>query len=99
MRKKLDKLMRENNIRIFTEYVFSEPRYRADIVIAEINPKRADYGLDDAVISFVALFELKFTRGADPATIDWVKHDFWKFKDYLNIAGLSDCQFYFATVY
>ncbi len=99
MRRKLDKLMRDNNLRIYTEHVFSEPRYRADIVIVEIDPDLNYNRLDDAVVSVVALFELKFTSGYDDRTAEWVKNDFWKFKDYLNIGGLSECQFYFATVY
>ena len=99
MRRKLNRLMRENNLRIYTEYVFLNPRYRADIVIVEIDPDMDYDCLDNAVTSFVALFELKFTPGYDDRTVEWVKHDFWKLKDYLKVGGLSECQFYFATVY
>ena len=99
MRKKLSRILQENNLRIYTEYTFSEPKYRADIIIVEIDPNMDYDGLDNAVVSFVALFELKFTSGNDIRTEEWVKKDFWKFKDYLNRGGLSECQFYFATVY
>ncbi len=97
MRRKLDRIMKENNLRIFTEYYFPELKYRADMVIVEIDSE-IDAPLDNSVINFAALFELKYTSGYDQASVDWIKHDYWKFKDYLNI-GLSECQFYFATIY
>ena len=37
LRKKLDKLLRENHLRIYPEYYFKELKYRADIAIVEIN--------------------------------------------------------------
>lgn len=66
LRKKLDKVLRENSLRIYPEYYFNE---------------------------------LKYTGGSDDATVNWIKNDLWKFKDYMNGAGLTRCQFYFAAIY
>lgn len=98
MRIRMDRILRENNLRIFTEHYFPDIKYRADIVIAHYDPS-ADDCIYDSITDIVALFELKFTGWTDKASEDWVKNDLWKFKDYLNYAGLDDCQFYFATIY
>lgn len=99
LRKKLDKLLRENHLRIYPEFFFKELRYRADIAIVEIDEEMEYSWLGEVVTDVIALFELKCTRGKDAATINWIKTDLWKFKDYLNVAGLTDCQFYFTAIY
>lgn len=98
LRVKLEDLLLENNLRIYPEYVFSAPKYRADLAIVQINP-HADGYLGDIVTDVIALFEMKLTSGTDDATVEWVKNDIWKFKDYMTEAGLTDCQFYFTTIY
>ena len=85
LRKKLDKLLRENHLRIYPEYYFKELKYRADIAIVEIDEEMEYSWLGKAVTDVIALFELKCTGGADDATINWIKNDIWKFKDYLRI--------------
>lgn len=99
LRKKLDKLLRENHLRIYPEYYFKELRYRADLAVVEIDEETEYSWIGEAVKDVVALFELKCTSGGDDATINWIKNDIWKFKDYLNVARLTDCQFYFTAIY
>ena len=98
LRRRLDKLLRENNLRIFGEYTFPELKYRADLVIVEIGENWQDGYLKDAVTEIVAIFELKFTFGIDRATDEWVRADLRKFKGYLQ-SGNVDCQFYFGVIY
>ena len=98
MRLRMDRLLRENNLRLFTEHYFPEIKYRADIVIAQYDPETDD-NLYNSITDIACLFELKFTGWSDEASEQWVKSDLWKFKDYIEQAGLHDCQFYFATIY
>lgn len=100
LRKKLDRILKENNLRIFSEFTFPGLKYRADLVIVEIDPDWLvkDQYLKSAVISYVAIIELKFTGGSDLATERWIREDFHKFKRYFQ-EGELDCQFYFAIIY
>lgn len=100
LRKKLDKILKENNLRIFSEFTFPGLKYRADLVIVEIDPDwwEKDQFLRSSILSYVAIIELKYTDGVDLATENWIKADFRKFKRYFQEGGL-DCQFYFAIVY
>ena len=99
LRRKLDKVLRENSLRIYPEYYISELKYRADIVIVQIDEQKEYKWLKDSVTDVVALFELKYVGARDDATLEWVKSDLWKFKEYINVAGLNDCQFYFSVIY
>ena len=96
LRKKIDNLIRENNIRIYTEWYFSELKYRADLIIAEINPSK-DGLIKDKVIDILAIVELKF--GVDPSqsTSEYIQRDFHKFKTYISKG--YDCLYYFGIIY
>lgn len=99
LRQKLDTLLRENSLRIYAEYYMKELKYRADLAIVHID-ENLDYSwLGEAVVEVVAIFELKYTGGEDEATLRWIKNDLWKFKDYMRVPGLKNCQFYFATIF
>ena len=39
LRNRLEKLLKDNNLRIYPEFYFSELKYRADIAIVEMDPK------------------------------------------------------------
>lgn len=101
LRRKLSKILKENNLRIYTEYTFSNLSYRADIVIAKISDKEVDY-LKDAIENekedVVAIFELKYIATSDRATVDWTNKDIEKIKDYIKIGKLKS-QFYFCVIY
>lgn len=99
LRRKLDRILRENSLRIYPEYKFDKINYRADLVIAQIDENKDYSWLGEAVSDVVAIFELKFTGGKDSATRNWIKNDLWKFKNYMNYEGLKSCQFYFASIY
>ena len=99
LRKKLDRLFRENHLRMYGEYTFPDLKYRADLVIAEIAEdwQQSD-SLKASVTDIAAIFELKYTAGTDRATEAWVKKDLEKFKRCLR-SGNMDCQFYFGVIY
>lgn len=99
LRKKLDIILRKNNLRIYPEFYFQELKYKADLAIVRIDENKEYHWLGDAVTEVVALFELKYTGGEDAATINWIKNDLKKFHDYMDIPKLSRCQFYFAVIY
>ncbi len=102
MRRRLATILKENNLRIYTEYTIPELKYRADMVIAEYDPeweeKNPNLYSSIKKDNIVALIELKFTLGGDQSTQEWIKRDTYKFRDYMQKAKMA-CQFYFAVVY
>ena len=99
LRKNLDCLFRANHLRLYSEYTFPDLKYRADLVVAEID-KAWDISqrLKSAVTNIVTIVELKFTGGVDSATDEWIRSDLRKFKRYFQ-DGNIDCQFYFGIIY
>lgn len=98
LRRKLARLLEENNLRIYPEYYFSELRYRADIAIVQIDPTSNEEYLANMVTDVIAIIELKYTGGNAESTALWVKEDVLKIKDYIQ-SGKMRCQFYFAVIY
>ncbi len=99
MRNRLDDLLYENNMRIFTEYWISSLKYRADMVIVKVE-NSDDYAyIADAVTDIVAVIELKYKANGDEATAAEIKQDIWKFKDYVQVGGMTETQFYFGVIY
>ena len=99
LRNELEEILKENDLRIYPEFYIPEVKYRADLAIVRIDPQKEETWLKDMVTDIAVIMELKYTSGTDDATINWVKNDLWKFKDYLYSAHLSECQFYFAALY
>ena len=52
--------------------------------------------LRDCIDEYVAIIELKHVSGGNRRTIDWVKEDIFKLKDY---ARRNNCQLYFGVIY
>lgn len=100
LRRRLARIMQENNLRIFTEYYICDLKYRADMVIAQVETDSKENTLADSIKpdNMVALIELKFTCSADSATEQWVRHDIQKLKEYKQY-GMTDCLFYLAVIY
>ena len=98
LRRKLEKILQEYHLRIYTEYYFSDLGYRADLAIVQIDPHSEEEYLERAVIDIIAIIELKFTANSSSATANWVKQDIKKLKNYIQNKNLS-CQLYFAIIY
>lgn len=94
LRKKLAKVLKENSLRIYTEYYFPKTKQRADMVIAEVDPADS-YNVKD----IIALFEFKYTYATDDETTQWVMKDIRKFKIYLQKENLENTIFYFGVIY
>lgn len=100
LRRKLATLLKENNLRIYTEKYFPEIKKKPDIIIARI---RDDYEENDLYTSIreedvVALLELKFKSDPAASTENWMKDDVWKLKEYVQNSKI-DCPLYFAVIY
>lgn len=59
LRKRLNPLLKENNLVIYTEWTFTELHYRADMIIAEID-RNIDGCIKEQITNYVAIIELKF---------------------------------------
>lgn len=98
LRKKLHNLLEENNLRIYPEYHFSKLNYRADIAIVQIDPTLEKSHLRDKVIDVIAIMELKFDGGNSIGTINAIRNDLQKIKNYIQ-SGKLLCQYYFGVIY
>jgi len=98
LRSQLDTLLRENNLRLYPEFYFSDLAYRADLAIVQIDPDREEEYLANAITDVIAVIELKYTASASDGVAEWVKKDVSKIKNYIQ-SGKLDCQFYFAVIY
>ena len=100
LRTRLSDILKKYNLRIFTEYSFPELKYRADMVIVQMDAESENYYLKERVSDIIAVFELKYVNGSsnDKATEQWIKDDIQKFKQYIQ-KGKMNAQFYFAVIY
>lgn len=100
LRRKLASILKENNLRIYTEKYFPNIKKKPDIIIAQIRDEYSENSLYASIREedVVALFELKFTSDAAQTTADWMKDDIWKLKDYVQKSKI-DCTLYFAVIY
>lgn len=97
LRRKLAILLKEHNLRIYSEYYFPELKYSADIAIVEIDPAKEEKRLKNKVTEIVAIIEFKFDGGNSENTVSWIKSDVSKIKSYVQSGIL--CQYYFAVIY
>lgn len=100
IRSKLEDVLSNNNLRIYPEFLFTELKYRADLVIVQMNTESEKYYLKDRVSEVVAVFELKYVNASnnDKATEQWIMDDIKKFKRYIQ-EGQLNAQFYLAVIY
>ena len=100
MRRKLSALLKENNLRIYTEKYFPEMRKKPDIIIAEVKKEYKENNLYDSIHpeNVAALIELKFKGDMSQSTANWIREDLKKLKEYANYSGLS-CPLYFGVIY
>ena len=94
LRRKLASVLRENNLRIFSEYWFTGLNLKADLVIARLKDGWEKLYFDESIADILAVIELKHTDRAE----EWVKGDIRKFKRYLREGNL-DCQYYLGVIY
>lgn len=98
LRRKLSRILKENNLRIYPEYYISETRSRADLAIVQIDPDSDETYLKNSITDIIAVFELKYAGGNSEKTVQWVKNDIQKIKNYIQ-SGHIDCYYYFAAIY
>lgn len=100
LRRKLASVLRDNNLRIYTEKYFPAMRKKPDIIIAEIRNDFPENSLYSSIREedIVALLELKFRSDSSQSTSDWIQADIKKMKDYVQKSNVQ-CQLYFAVIY
>ncbi len=99
LRQELEDILNSNNLRIYSEFWISKLKYKADMAIVEIDTDNKYDWLSESVTDVVAIIELKFKASGDRGTAEEIKNDIWKFKDYVQVAGLDVTQFYFGVIY
>lgn len=77
LRRKLSAILKENDLRIYTEKYFSGIKKKPDIIIAQLRDEYEENSLYASIREedVVALFELKFTSETAQSTADWMKDD------------------------
>lgn len=79
MRRKLEGILKENNLRIYPEYYINMGglKYRPDIVIAKVGSEEKRF-LKDMVTEIVAIIELKYEYGNSQGAVNVIKRDIQK---------------------
>ena len=99
LRKQLEPILMENNLRIFTEFKdaeFQGKQYRPDMVIAHVDMESdADYWRQ-AVTNCVAVIELKFKSNFRDQ--EAIRADYDKLKEYIDILKIEG-KLYMATIW
>ena len=99
LRKRLEPILMESNLRIFTEFKdaeFQGSKYRPDMVIAHVDmDSDADYWRQ-AVTNCVAVIELKFKSNFHDQDAIWADYD--KLKEYIAELKIEE-KLYMATIW
>ena len=98
LRLRLADILEENNLYIYPEFYFKDLKYRADLVIVEMDMNMQTSYLSARVIDLAAIIELKYDGGNAKSTEDYIKSDMPKLKRYFQSLPY-DCQFYFGVIY
>lgn len=97
LRTHLESLLEENNLFIYPEFYISALKYRADLAIVEIDFSTSGE-LSKRVLDIAAIIELKYDGGISQGTMDVIKADLQKMKNYSKQLN-DNCQFYFGIIY
>ncbi len=98
LRKELETLFDENDIRIYTEFTggeFAHSRYRPDMVIARVDMEYDGYWCD-AIKDCLAVIEIKFKYGFAPNKDIYA--DYKKLEDYIRNVNTHG-HLYMATIW
>lgn len=96
LRNRLEDILEENDLRIYSEYRVKECGYRADLAIVHLDMEREENHLRDCVDEVIAIIELKHVSNRSKRTISWIKEDVSKLKDY---AKKYDSNLYLGVIY
>ena len=97
LRAHLEDVLEDNNLFIYPEFYIPELKYRADMAIVQMDLS-ADGRLSDRVLDFSAIVELKLESGMAQGTLDVIKTDLQKLKQYAKQLS-ENCQCYFGIIY
>lgn len=95
LRTRLQNILAEHNIRIYTEYHYKG--FISDIAVVKL---KEDVGetehLKDGVDSVLSIIEVKYKNGGSTAPFE---SDVSKIKQYIELKPLDKCQFYLAFIH
>lgn len=97
LRRYFGDVLEDNNLFIYPEFYVPELKYRADLAIVQMDLS-ADGPLSKRVADIAAIVELKFEGGTAQGTLDVIKADLQKLKQYAKQFD-ENCQFYFGVIY
>lgn len=97
LRAHLEDVLKANDLFIYPEFYIPELKYRADMAIVQMDLS-ADGALYQRVSDIAAIVELKYEGGTAQGTLDVIKADLQKMRQYARRMSV-DCQFYFGVIY
>jgi len=97
LRSHLEAVLDDNSLFIYPEFYVPELKYRADLAIVQMDLS-AKGRLSKRVSDIAAIIELKFEGGTAQGTLDVIKADLRKLRQYARQIGES-CQLYFGIIY
>lgn len=94
----LGSFLEMHNLYIYPEFYFRELKFRADLVIVEMDMEKETQWLSERVTDIAAIIELKYDGGYAETTEDWIKSDKEKIRKYASKLKYN-CQFYWGVLY
>ena len=98
LRNRLADILEANSLYIYPEFYFKDLKYRADLVIAEMDMNIPSAYLSTRVTDIAAVIELKYAGGNAKTTEKYIKSDMPKLKQYFQSLSYN-CQLYFGVIY
>lgn len=97
LRSRLEDVLKNNHLFIYPEFYIPELGYFADLAIVQLDLS-ASGRLSDRVVDIAAIVELKYEGGGAQGTLDVIKADLQKMKQYAKQLN-ENCQCYFGIIY
>lgn len=97
LRSHLEDVLEEHDLFIYPEFYIPELKYRADMAIVQMD-LFASGELSTRVSEIAAIIELKFEGGTAQGTVDAIKTDLQKMRQYARQLN-ENCQCYFGVIY
>ena len=98
LRLRLADILEKNNLYIYPEFYFKDLKYRADLVIVEMDMDMQTSYLSSRVTDIASVIELKYDGGTAKTTEKYIKSDLPKLRQYFQSLPYK-CQLYFGVIF
>lgn len=98
IRNRFGSYLEKHSLYVYPEFYFRELKFRADLVIAEMDMDKKTQWLSERVTDIAAIIELKYDGGYAASTENWIKSDKERLRIYAKKLKYN-CQYYWGVIY